>query len=89
MKTYRIAPMRIGPTNVVAVWLSRQYIGKDEDIQNFQKFFRKMFSIDEIIIMMVDEQEKPYYYGNKEIIEDFDRNSFRRFPWQEYEVEEK
>jgi len=89
MRSYRIAPMKIDQTNLVVVWLSRQYIGKDNEIQNFKEFFCKLFSIDEIIIMMVDENERPYYYGKKEIVEQFDRNTYKRFPWQNFEVDDK
>ena len=89
MKKYRIAPMNIDKINVVVVWLSRQYIGRDNDIENFTQFFSKLFGIDNIILMMVDENERPFYYGNKEITDQFDRNSYKRFPWQEYEFEEK
>ncbi|MCL2063023.1 MAG: hypothetical protein FWG98_01440 [Candidatus Cloacimonetes bacterium] len=89
MRHYRIAPMNIDQIKLIVVWLSRQYIGKENEIKNFNEFFCKLFSIDEIVIMMVDEQERPYYYGKKEIVDQFDRNSFRRFPWQDFEVEEK
>jgi len=88
MRTYRIAPMKIGKYNLVVVWLSRQYIGKDEEIEKSKRYFRNMLGVEEIVLMMVNEVERPFYYGRQEIIEQFDNNSFRRFPWQEFTIED-
>ena len=88
MRTYRIAPMKIGKYNVVVVWLSRNYIGKEEEIEKSQRYFRNMLGVEEIVILMVNEAERPFYHGRAEITDQFDNNSYRRFPWQEYTIEE-
>ena len=89
MRKYIIAPMKIGLDNVIAVKLSKQYIGKDAEIQKSIEFFRNLFGLDEILIVILDENEKPFYYGNKEITDDFDNHTYKKFPWTEFEYEEK
>ena len=88
MKRYKVAAMQIEKENVAVIWIDIKYKTKERDVQNYLEFFRKILDVNEIVIFMVDMLDQTIYYGRPDIVEKLKKNSWRKFPWHEYVLEE-
>ena len=88
MKRYKVAAMQIDNENVAVIWIDIKYKTKDNDIKKYIEFFKKILDVNEIVIFMIDMLEQTMFYGRPDIVEKLKKNSWRKFPWQEYALEE-
>ena len=89
MKQYKVAPTQVGKMNVVVVWIDIKYKNDEKEIQNYMKYFKNVFGIEEIVLMVVDDLDVATYFGKKEIIEALKITSWKRLQFQEVTVEKK
>jgi len=86
MSYFKAALTEIDNINVAIIWLDSKYLNNQEEIQKQTKFFKELIGAENVVIMILDENEKPVYYGKKEIVYMLKLNVWKKFPWKSYEL---
>lgn len=87
MTRFKGALISVLNKNVSIVWMDSKYYNNEDYIKNAYTFYKKLFGDAEVIIMILDEKEHPFYYGKKEIIAELRKQVWKHFPWQEFSLD--
>jgi hypothetical protein len=86
MALFKVASMEMDYQQVVIIWLEEKYLGKDDEIKKHLEFFKDIIDCPNILVMILDKDEKPTYYGNKNVANLLKFQDWKRFPWQQFEL---
>jgi len=86
MAFFKAALTQIDNIDVAIIWLDSKYLGNQPEIEKQTKFFKELIGTENVIIMILDKNEKPVYYGNEKIITILKLNVWKKFPWKSYEL---
>ena len=86
---FKAALTEINNMHVAIIWLDNYYMNKEEEIKKQVAFFKTLLDCPNIVVMILDENEKPVYFGKREIIELLKQHVWKKFPWQSYELNTK
>jgi hypothetical protein len=83
---FKAALTELAGNQVAIIWLDISYLNKTEEIKKQIKFFKELLDCPNVCVMILDESEKPIYYGKPEIVEKLKLNVWKKFPWQSYSL---
>jgi len=86
MAFFKAALTTVDNIQVAIIWLESKYLNNLAEIDKQSKFFKELIGCENTIIMILDENEKPVYYGKQEVVQILKLNVWKKFPWQSYEL---
>ena len=87
MTIFNAAITELEGKQVAIIWLDKKFLHNKEEIDKHMKFYKDLIKSPFTIIMILDENEKPHYYGDLSIIEILTRTVWKKLPWQQYEID--
>jgi hypothetical protein len=85
--TFKAAMVAILNYKFAVVWLDKKFIGQEEELKKYLKFYQDLFQDTPTALMMIDQAEEAVYYGKKEVVELLKRHHWKQFHWQEFSLE--
>ena len=86
MAFFKAALTQVNKLDVAIIWLDTKYLDDDDEIKKEAKFFKELLDCPNVVIMILDEEEKPVYYGYPSIVDILKRTSWKKYPWKSYEL---
>jgi hypothetical protein len=87
MAFFKAAMTEIENHQMAIIWLDTKYLNNEVEIKKHLKFFKELIDCPNIVIMILDQNEKPSYYGKKEIVEVLQKYVWKKFPWQSFQLD--
>ena len=85
--TFKAALTKIDKYELAIVWLDKKFIDQPEELKKYITFYKDLFKLENVALMMLDEIEEPHYFGKKDIVEILKSSLWKQFPWQEFSLE--
>lgn len=87
MEKFQAALMSDGKYNIAIIAIDKRTVDNEEMMKKMIVFFKKnIFHECEIVLMYLNPEKKPVYYGTKEIVQGLYKSLWKKFPWKEYEL---
>jgi hypothetical protein len=87
MSFFKAAMIELDHQQISIIWVDEKFLGKDDEIQKQLSFFKGLIDCPNIAIMILDDNEKPNYYGEKHVIQILKFHDWKRFPWASYKLD--
>ena len=86
MRTFKVAFVQVEAIEVTLITVDKQYIGQDEQLTKYFYAFKKYTERDHIVLFMVDELQRPAYFGMREDVELIREMNWREMPWEDFTI---
>ena len=84
---FKAALTKIEKIELAIVWLDKKYLNQPEELKKHIVFYKDLFKLENVALMMIDENDDPLYYGKKEIVDLLKQKSWKKYPWQEFSLD--
>jgi len=88
MQIFKAALINIGNNDTAVVWIDSKHLDDEIYVKKTYDFYKKLFHNAEVVVMILNEDKHPKYYGKKEIIFELKKVFWKKLNWQEFSLEE-
>ena len=85
--TFKAALTKLENYEIAIVWLDIRHKNQPEELKKYITFYKDLFKLENVAIMMLDEIEEPHYFGKKDVVEILKTKLWKQFPWQEFSLD--
>jgi len=87
MEKFRASLTKLEKNDIAIIWIDTKYMHHQDELKKHLIFYKELLNLDDVALMMLSGNEEPHYYGKKELVELLKKYNWKRFRWQEYEID--